>query len=85
MSDGDAAHGRIVFVHGMYMNGASWQPWVDRATAAGVAVSSAPAPGVVSLDPRFFRANFPHVNPLAGNKPVVMTPATPITSPRCRR
>jgi pimeloyl-ACP methyl ester carboxylesterase len=132
----------------MYMNGASWQPWVDRATAAGfeclapswpyhdgapadlrasidprlgrltfahvvahfeqiidalperpfvvghsigglvvqklvndgyaaagVAVSSAPAPGVVSLDPRFFRANFPHLNPLAGNKPVAMTRA----------
>lgn len=140
--------GTIVFVHGMYMNGSSWQPWVERAASAGfgssapswpyhdgepeqlrqeidpalgrltfgqvvdhfkglidglperpllvghsigglvvqklvndgyakagVAVSSAPARGVVTLDPHFFRANFPHVNPFAGNKPVVMTPA----------
>jgi pimeloyl-ACP methyl ester carboxylesterase len=137
----------IVFVHGMYLNGRSWQPWVDRCTArghtchapswpyhdgepkelrervdpalgrltfgavteflrgfldtlpeppvlighsigglqvqklvnegrarAGVAISSAPARGVLSFDPHFFRANFPHVNPLAGNRPVVMTP-----------
>jgi pimeloyl-ACP methyl ester carboxylesterase len=138
----------IVFVHGMYLNGAGWQPWLDRAREAGfdalapswpyhdgepadlrahidpalgrltfvqvvdhykavidalperpllvghsagglavqkllndgygraaVAVSSAPARGVVPLDPHFFRANFPHVNPLAGNRPVVMRPA----------
>lgn len=140
--------GTIVFVHGMYMNAASWEPWAERARArgfeslvaswpyhdgepselrrridpklgkltfgdvvahfkglidglptkpmlighsigglavqkllndgyatAGVAVSSAPARGVVSFDPHFFRANFPHVNPFAGNKPVEMTPA----------
>jgi pimeloyl-ACP methyl ester carboxylesterase len=28
---------------------------------------------VLSFDPHFFRANFPHVNPLAGNRPVIMT------------
>jgi pimeloyl-ACP methyl ester carboxylesterase len=41
---------------------------------AGVAISSAPPLGVISLDPHFFRANLPHVNPFAGNRPVVMTP-----------
>jgi len=137
----------LMFVHGMYMNGLSWQPWVDRATArgwtthapswpfhdgapadrraaidpalgrltfgtvtdhlkavidalpqrpvlighsiggllvqklvndgygvAGVAISSAPPRGVISFDPHFFRANVPHLNPIAGNKPVIMTP-----------
>ena len=136
----------VVFIHGMYMNGSSWKPWVERATArghtclapswpyhdgtpadlratidprlgkltlaavtqqlktvidalpqrpvlighsiggllvqklvddgyarAGVAISSAPPRGVVSFDPNFFRANFPHTNPLSGNQPVVMT------------
>jgi len=136
----------LVFVHGMYLNGVSWGPWVERATArghvchspswpfhdgrpadlrahidpalgkltfgaiteqlkafidtlperpvlighsiggllvqklvndgyasAGVSISSAPPRGIVSFDPHFFRANFPHANPLAGNKPVVMT------------
>jgi pimeloyl-ACP methyl ester carboxylesterase len=29
---------------------------------------------VLSFDPHFSRANFPHVNPLAGNRPIVMTP-----------
>jgi len=137
----------VVFIHGMYMNGLSWQPWVDRAQArghtchapswpyhdgqprvlrrqidpalgrltfgavtdhlkafidtlperpalvghsigglavqklvndgyatAGVAISSAPARGVLSGDPHFVRANFPHLNPAAGNAPVQMTP-----------
>ncbi|HEY5134648.1 MAG TPA: alpha/beta hydrolase [Candidatus Nanopelagicales bacterium] len=137
----------VVFIHGMYMNGSSWQPWVERASdrgltchapswpfhqgeppelrahvdpqlghltfgavtrhyktfidtmpkrpmlighsigglvvqklindgygRAGVAISSAPPRGIVSFDPHFFRANFPHANPLAGNKPVIMTP-----------
>jgi hypothetical protein len=26
----------LLFIHGMYMNALSWQPWVDRATAAGL-------------------------------------------------
>jgi pimeloyl-ACP methyl ester carboxylesterase len=30
---------------------------------AGVSISSAPPRGFVSLDPHFFRANLPHVNP----------------------
>ncbi len=137
----------IVFIHGMYMNGTSWAPWVARASArghvcqapswpyhdgepahlrsqidprlgsltfgavtrylktvidalptrpvlighsiggllvqrlvnkgyaaAGVSISSAPPLGVLSFDHHFWRANFPHVNPLAGNRPVRMTP-----------
>ncbi len=137
----------LVFIHGMYLNGRSWQPWVDRATerghachapswpfhdgeprelrehidpglggltfgavtahlkdfigtlpeppvvvghsigglvaqklvndgcaSAGVSISPAPPRGIVTLDPHFFRANVPHVNPLAGNRPVIMTP-----------
>ena len=143
-----SARPTLVFVHGMYMNGRSWAPWVERAATAGfdgiapdwpfhdgapaalrrqidpelgsltfgrvvrhlqevisgmpepplavghsvgglvvqrlvndglvragVAISSAPARGVISLDPHFLRANFPHVNPFAGNRPVIMTPA----------
>ena len=139
--------GPVVFIHGMYMNAESWQPWVERASLrgltchapswpfhdgapadlrahidpglgqlrfrdvtdhyksfidslsdrptlighsigglvvqklindgygrAGVSISSAPPRGIVSFDPHFFRANFPHTNPFAGNKPVVMTP-----------
>jgi pimeloyl-ACP methyl ester carboxylesterase len=138
----------LVFVHGMYMNGRSWAPWVERAeeagfvciapswpyhdgepealrrqidpqlgtltfgrvvehfrtvirgldgpplvvghsigglvvqrlvndglVRAGVAISSAPARGIVSFSPHFVRANLPHVNPLAGSRPVEMTPA----------
>ena len=137
----------LIFVHGMYMNGSSWAPWVERAKERGlavqtpswpfhegdpvqlrekidsnlgrlnfgtivshykkiidalpqrprlvghsigglvvqkllndgyahsaVAISSAPPQGIISFDPHFFRANFPHANPFAGNKPVVMTP-----------
>jgi pimeloyl-ACP methyl ester carboxylesterase len=137
----------VIFIHGMYLNGQSWQPWVDRFTGAGfscsspswpyhdgdpkmlrskvdpglgrltfgavsenlkalidtlperpllvghsiggllvqrlvndgfaragVAISSAPPQGVVSFSPHFLRANFPHINPLAGDKPVLMTP-----------
>lgn len=136
-----------MFVHGMYLNGQSWQRWVDRFTSAGfscsapswpyhdgdphmlrsmvdprlggltfsavsehlkglidalperpvlvghsiggllvqrlandgyahagVSISSAPPPGVLSFSPHFLRANLPHVNPLAGNRPVFMTP-----------
>jgi len=137
----------VVFVHGMYVNGVSWQPWEEFAStrgytthapswpyhrgepaelrkridpalgrltfgkvvehyktvldampdrpvlighsvgglvvqklvnegygAAGVVVSPAPPRGILSLDPHFFRANFPHLNPLAGNRPIPMTP-----------
>jgi pimeloyl-ACP methyl ester carboxylesterase len=137
----------VIFIHGMYLNGQSWQPWVERFTSAGfscsppswpyhdgdphtlrsevdpglgeltfgavndhfkgliddlperpvlvghsiggllvqrlvndgyaragVSISSAPPQGVVSFSPHLLRANFPHVNPLAGNKPVFMTP-----------
>jgi pimeloyl-ACP methyl ester carboxylesterase len=46
----------------------------DGLVRAGVAISSAPPLGVISFDPHFFRANLPHVNPFAGNRPVVMTP-----------
>jgi pimeloyl-ACP methyl ester carboxylesterase len=140
------AQDQVVFIHGMYMNGNSWAPWIeyfgargyrchapswpyhdgapdalrrdidprlgsltfgqvtdhlkvfidtlperpilighsigglqteklvnDGFAAAGVAISPAPPRGVLSFDPRFFRANFPHVNPLAGNRPVIMT------------
>jgi len=45
----------------------------DGYAAAGVAISPAPPQGLFSFEPHFFRANFPHVNPLAGNKPVIMT------------
>jgi pimeloyl-ACP methyl ester carboxylesterase len=45
----------------------------DGYATAGVAISSAPALGVLTVDRHFWRANFPHVNPLAGNRPVVMT------------
>jgi pimeloyl-ACP methyl ester carboxylesterase len=136
----------IVFIHGMYMNGVSWQPWVDRARgrgfasiapswpfhegkpaelranvpsglgalnfgavvahlsaivkalptppilighsvgglvvqklinqglgSVGVAISPAPPQGIFTVDGNFVKANFPHVNPFAGNKPVIMT------------
>jgi pimeloyl-ACP methyl ester carboxylesterase len=136
----------IVFVHGMYMNGESWLPWVNRAASSGfichasswpfhdgvpatrratvdpglghlrladivdhyktaidklpsrpclighsigglvvqrlvndgyaaaaVAVSPAPPRGIISLSPHFLPANFPHINPFAGNRPVIMT------------
>ena len=136
----------IVFVHGMYLNGLSWMPWVDRARSRGfdaiapswpfhdgrpaalrasvdpglgrlsfgqvvaamkavidglperpllighsigglavqklvadgyargaVAISSAPPQGVLTLVPDFVRANWPHINPFAGNRPIAMT------------
>ena len=46
----------------------------DGYAAAGVSINSAPPQGIFSVDPHFFGANIPHVNPLAGNKPVIMTP-----------
>lgn len=136
----------IVFIHGMYMNGSSWDPWVAAAKkrgfesiapswpfhdgtpaelrravpdglgkltfgevvahlksvidglpgrpvlvghsigglvvqkllsdgygAAGVSISSAPPQGLISFDPVFFKANWPHANPFAGNGPILMT------------
>ncbi len=136
----------VLFLHGMYLNAASWQPWVEWAAAAGldghaiswpfhdglpaerrraidpglghltfgdvvahckqhidslperphvighsigglvvqklvndgyaasgVGVSPAPARGILSLSPHFLPANYPHINPFAGNRPVVMT------------
>ena len=138
----------VIFIHGMYLNGRSWQPWVERFAAAGfscsapswpfhhgdpprlrsevdpdlgaltfsavtehfktliddlperpilvghsiggllvqrlvndgyaragVSISSAPPQRVGSFSPHFLRANFPHINPFMGNKPVFMTPA----------
>jgi pimeloyl-ACP methyl ester carboxylesterase len=41
--------------------------------AAGVAISSAPPQGVLSLAPDFFRANWPHINPFAGSRPIEMS------------
>jgi len=140
------AANHILFVHGMYMNATSWQPWIDRAkeqgfsaealswpfhagepaqlraqidpalgrlqfrqvvdhykrhidslperpllvghsigglvvqklvndgyAAAAVSITPAPPLGIITLNPTFFKANFPHINPFAGNKPVVMT------------
>lgn len=137
---------QVVFIHGMYMTGESWQPWIARAAArgiaavapswpfhdgspaalrnkvdpglgrltfgavvdhykkyidalperpvlvghsigglavqklmndgyasAGIAISPAPPLGILTGSGHFLRANFPHVNPLAGNRPVIMT------------
>ncbi len=136
----------IVFIHGMYMNGESWKPWIQRAESLGytavapswphhegspeylrahidpalsklkfneivdyyknyidslserpflvghsigglivqklvndgfaqaaVSINSAPPQGVMTVAPEFVRANFPHINPFAGNKPVIMS------------
>ena len=136
----------IVFLHGMYLNSRSWQPWMERAAsrgfatiapdwpfhdgppavlrdnippqlgeltfgdvvasakrvidelperpllvghsvggllvqkllndgygAAGAAISSAPPRGVLSFAPDFIRANWPHINPFAGRRPIEMT------------
>ena len=40
---------------------------------AGVAISPAPPLGVLSLAPDFFKANWPHLDPFARDRPVVMT------------
>jgi pimeloyl-ACP methyl ester carboxylesterase len=45
----------------------------DGYARAAVAISSAPPQGVLSLAPDFFRANWPHLNPFAGNRPISMT------------
>jgi len=45
----------------------------DGYARAAVAISSAPPQGVLSLAPDFFRANWPHINPFAGSRPIRMT------------
>jgi hypothetical protein len=46
----------------------------DGYATAGVTISPAPPMGILSADHHFWRANFPHVNPFAGNRPIHMTP-----------
>jgi alpha-beta hydrolase superfamily lysophospholipase len=46
----------------------------DGFGSVGVAISPAPPQGIFTLDTTFFKANFPHINPFAGSKPVIMTP-----------
>lgn len=45
----------------------------DGYAASAVVISSAPPFGVLEVSGHFVRANLPHVNPLAGNRPVEMT------------
>ena len=40
---------------------------------AGVAISPAPPLGVLSAAPDFVKANWPHLDPFAGDRPIVMT------------
>jgi alpha-beta hydrolase superfamily lysophospholipase len=40
---------------------------------AGVAISPAPPLGVLSAAPDFLKANWPHMDPFAGDRPIVMT------------
>lgn len=40
---------------------------------AGVAISPAPPLGVISLAPEFLKANWPHLDPFARDRPIVMT------------
>ena len=46
----------------------------DGYASAAVTISPAPPMGILSGDLHFWRANFPHVNPFAGNRPIHMTP-----------
>lgn len=137
----------LVLLHGLYLNALSWEPWLERARAAGfdaravewplhegdpaarrarppaglgsqrfadvtepvladirdrgdnpvlighsigalqvqrllslgvgragVAITPAPPRGILSLSPHFLRANLPHVNALAGNRVLRMSP-----------
>ncbi len=41
---------------------------------AGVCIDTAPPRGVVTFIPSFWKGNWPHVNPFAGNAPCHMTP-----------
>jgi pimeloyl-ACP methyl ester carboxylesterase len=64
------------FIVGHSIGGLVTQKLVnDDYARAAVAISSAPPQGILSLAPEFFKANFPHINPLAGNRPVIMTKA----------
>ena len=53
-----SAQPAIVFVHGMYMNGVRWDPWVERAKARGYQ-SSAPSWPLHDGRPAELRANIP--------------------------
>ena len=59
---------------GHSVGGLAVQKLIDLGLArAGVAISPAPPQGVLAASPTFLRANFPHVNPFAGNQPIRMT------------
>lgn len=137
---------QVLFIHGMYLNASSWEPWLEPARAAGfepltvswpfhdgvpadrresvepglgrldfggvvaalkaridalperpllvghsvggmavqkllddgygaagVAISPAPPQGVLTSSPTFLRANYPHIDPFAGDRPIEMT------------
>lgn len=44
------SNGTIVLIHGLWMTPHSWQPWIDRFTAAGYEVLAPAWPGVSELD-----------------------------------
>lgn len=59
---------------GHSMGGLAAQILVQRELAsAAVCISSAPPKGISSLNFHFLRSNFPHINPLKGDAPCVMT------------
>ena len=61
-------------VIGHSVGGAAVQKLIDMGVVrAGVAISPAPPQGVFSAAPDFYRANWPHTNPFAGDRPIVMT------------
>src|ERR1019366_10129466 len=45
----------VIFVHGMYLNGQSWKPWVERFAASGLSCS-APSWPCHHGDPRTLRS-----------------------------
>jgi len=60
---------------GHSVGGAAVQKLLDDGYGrAGVAISPAPPQGVLTTSPVLLRANFPHINPFAGNRPIEMTP-----------
>lgn len=44
------SNGTVVLIHGLWMSPHSWQPWIDRFTAAGYEVLAPAWPGVSELD-----------------------------------